>query len=170
MNLLDALSSEEFEVDVGPLVPAPLLRRRLLGMSEVRAVSKALSGQTLTDEDIGIHVSRLVREFQPGKRFEHDLALAALAVALETRATKFAQDFLETLSGFRLVEMPMSPRVAAECQAHRELQVPKIQVRNVVLGKPPQGCSLTVNGSLAGVLRAVRESAQPVPTVCSLEL
>jgi hypothetical protein len=121
MDLLDALSSEEFEVKVGPFVPAPSLRRRLMETSEVRAVSKALLNQTLVDENINTHVNRLIQEFKPGKRFDHDLALSALAVALETRTTKFSEDFLDMLSKLHIMEMPISPRVATECQAHRKL-------------------------------------------------
>jgi len=121
LNVLDALSSEEFEVGLGPILPARALRRRLLRMPQVRAVSDALSRQTITDDDIGAHVSRLFSDFRAGERFEHDLALAALAVVLESRGTRFAEDFLAKLSRFRLAEMPVSPRVAAECVARRKL-------------------------------------------------
>jgi len=51
-------------------------------------------------------------EFQRGTQFPHELALAALAVMLESRRTKFAEDFLLDLARLgKISEMDIAPRI-----------------------------------------------------------
>jgi hypothetical protein len=61
----------------------------------------------------------LMKDFRIGQHFEHEIAIAAMAVALEKRSTAFAEEFLVDLAKLRLAEMPLCIRVARECVKHR---------------------------------------------------
>jgi hypothetical protein len=63
-----------------------------------------------------------MNDLRRGECFPHDLALAALAVALEYRPTPFAKEYLRDLSRLRLAEMSTSVRLAQECLAHSRQQ------------------------------------------------
>jgi hypothetical protein len=87
----------------------------LLRSQEVRDIRAALQQGAITEETIHEFVSSLMKAFQVGRRFEHETALAALAVALERRSTDFAEEFLLDLARLKLAEMPICIRVAREC-------------------------------------------------------
>ena len=114
-SILDALSSEEFDIEVGPLGPAPMLRQRLLSMPQVQAVMKALREGELTEEDVGNHVWGLCCDFRTVKTPAPNLALSAIAVVMEGRKTDFAEGFLKILSSLRLAELTTASHVSACC-------------------------------------------------------
>jgi hypothetical protein len=135
MNLLDALKDESYEVAVGPLITTPVLRRKVKAMPQVVAIQEALRAQLLNDDDLKRFVNGLMASFRPGKRFPFDVALASLAVLLEARPTQFAGEFLSTLAGLHMQEMPTSTRVARESLAeHRKL--PQTTRREVQFAGP----------------------------------
>lgn len=118
-NVLDKLRSEEFALSVGFLSTAAPLRRFLVKRSEVAAIRQALAQGAITDDVLRRFVSGLMSDLRPGERFAHELTLAALAVALESRATDFAEEFLHDLASLRVAEMGLCIRVARECLKRR---------------------------------------------------
>jgi hypothetical protein len=118
-KLLDELTSDSFVLSVGFLSTPGTLRRFLLRSREVREVREALRQGAIDEDVIRAFVSRLLTGFRVGVRFEHEMALAALAVVLERRTTDFAEEFLLDLAKLRLAEMPLCIRVARECLKHR---------------------------------------------------
>ena len=109
---LNVVTSDEFAVKLAFLSNARALHRRLQRSKEVEDIRKALSSGELTDDSIRRFVATLLRTLQPGQLFSHDLALAVIAVVLETRATAFAEEFLLELAGLEMAELPMAIRVA----------------------------------------------------------
>lgn len=98
IDILGELSTEEFDIQVGPIGPAPALRQRLRSMPQVQAVIKALSEGKLTELDVSNHVGGLCKDFRTGERFAHDLALSAMAVAMEDWEADFAEGSLRILT------------------------------------------------------------------------
>jgi hypothetical protein len=118
-RVLERLLSDGFAVSVGFLLPAPALRRALGATEEVRDVIEALTDGALPESSIETFLSSLLGDLRKGERFPHDLALAALAVALEDRPTAFAEGYLRDLSRLRLAEMSVSVGAAQACLHHR---------------------------------------------------
>ena len=63
----------------------------LAAHAEVREIREALRQGAITEETIREFVSSLLAGFRVGQRFEHEMALAALAVVLERRANRFCR-------------------------------------------------------------------------------
>lgn len=118
-KVLDDLRSDEFELSVGFLSTASALRRFLARSGEVAAVRQALKEGAITENTIRKFVSVLMRDLRIGSRLPSEIAIAGLAVALETRATHFAEEYLHDLSRLELAEMSLCIRVARECLKHR---------------------------------------------------
>jgi hypothetical protein len=118
-KLLHELISNSFVLSVGFLSTPVALRRLLLRSKEVREIRNALRQGAISEETIRQFVSSLLAGFRVGQRFEHEMALAALAVVLERRATDLAEEFLLDLAKLKLAEMPLCIRVARECLKHR---------------------------------------------------
>jgi len=118
-RVLDQLTSEEFAVSVGFLSTASALRRFLARSKEVADIRDALRQGAITEETLRRFVSSLLQEFRPGERFQHELAVAALAVALEQRGTDFAEEFLRDLSRLQRNEMGLCTLLARECLKQR---------------------------------------------------
>jgi hypothetical protein len=119
--ILDQLVSDEF---CGRLffVATPTALRRLLQRSpEIRSIRKNLEIGILDEETVSRFVNTLMSDFVSGSPFVHDLAISAVAVALEKRGTKFADRFLADLAQVQAAEMSMSVRVARECLRARTL-------------------------------------------------
>jgi len=135
---LQQLVSDDFAVSVGFLSTPESLRRFLLQSKEVAAVKEALRQEAITESTLRGFVSSLLRDMRCGERFAHQLAVAAVAVVLETRATDFADEFLHDLSRLGLAEMSMCIRVARECLKHR---VNVAQNKTKVLRLPDDGFS-----------------------------
>jgi len=118
-KLLNELVSDSFVLSLGFISTPGALRLSLLHAKEVREVRDSLRQGAITEETIREFVSVLLAGFRVGQRFEHEMALAALAIVLERRATDFAEEFLLDLAKLRLAEMPLCIRVARECLKHR---------------------------------------------------
>jgi hypothetical protein len=118
-RVLEQLHSEGFLLSLAFVSTPGPLRRVLSRRQEVRMVREALRQGAITEATIRRFVSDLMRDFRPGKQFLHELPLAALAVAMETRATDFAEEFLHDLSRLRSAEMGLCIRVARECLKRR---------------------------------------------------
>jgi hypothetical protein len=118
-KLLDELKSESFVLSAGFLSTPRAVRRFLSQAKEIRELREALRKGSIAEETIREFVSSLMAGFRVGQRFEHELALAGLAVVLERRPTEFAEEFLHDLATLRLAEMPLSIRVARECLTQR---------------------------------------------------
>jgi len=119
VDVLENLKSDELAVAVGFIDTPDVLRKALLRTKEVSAVRDALRQEAITDDAVRRFVHLLLRDLRPGERFAHELAVAALAVALERWATEFADEFLDDLSRLRLAEMSTCIRVARECSKNR---------------------------------------------------
>ena len=88
------------------------LYRLLQRLPTVRAIPKALEAEVLTEDEIMVFVSDLLKDFKPAVAFPHDSVLAILAVALKDRQTPFAREFVEDLAALRASELQFSPDVA----------------------------------------------------------
>ena len=118
-KLLGQLISDLFVVSVGTVLTPQTLRRFLLRSEEVRGIREALRQGAITEETLRGFIASLLADFRVGRRFEHELALAALAVVVERRPTDFAEEFLLDLAKLKLAEMPLCIRVARGCLKHR---------------------------------------------------
>ncbi len=118
-GLLERLNSESFVLSAACISTPEGLRHFLLRSPEVRDLRKALYQGTIAEETIRKFVSSLMRDFRAGYHFEHEFALAGLAVVLERRPTDFAEEFLLDLAKLKLAEMPLCIRVARESVRRR---------------------------------------------------
>jgi len=118
-KLLSHLTTDSFVLAAGFLSTPAAIHRHLALSAEVHEIRKGLRQGAITEETIREFVSSLMSLFHVGQRFEHEMALAALAVALERRPTDFAEEFLFDLAKLKLAEMPLCIRVARECLQQR---------------------------------------------------
>ncbi len=122
------------------------MRRLLRRTSEVAAVRQALREGAITEDTIRGFVSILVQDLRIGQQLPHELALAALAVALETRPTDFVEEYLYDLSRLRLAELSMCIRVARECLKYRTA-VAQNKTRNFSLVEAPEKIPFSLESS-----------------------
>jgi hypothetical protein len=118
-KLLERLTSDDFILSTACVATSEALRHFLTRSEEVRDIRKAIEQGAITEEFIRVFVARLMEAFHAGERFEHEMAITALAVALERRPTDFAEEFLMDLAKLKLAEMPLCIRVARECVKQR---------------------------------------------------
>jgi hypothetical protein len=133
--VLAKLTSQDFEEAVGSLVPASVLRRVLHGNVSVRAVSEAFQIGTATEQNLRDFIRAELGALRRGEPLPHDLALAALAVALEGSRSSFATEFITGLAGLDIVELQMSVLMARECLKHRR-SVPLNEARSFLISAP----------------------------------
>lgn len=145
MSALLALTSEAFHEEVGPHLPASVMRRVLRLQPAIRAVEAALETGALGEGDIEAFVIELLRQYAPGVRFAQDLVLAGIAVALEHRSSPFVERYLELLSRSRVPELSLSPRVAAESIRWRTTNVSRNDRRGYQVGPPAQGFHMIID-------------------------
>jgi hypothetical protein len=158
-SLFERLTSDEFAISAGSISTPEALRRFLLRSKEVREIRESLRQGAITEETVREFVSSLMRAFHVGQRFVHEMALAALAVALERRPTDFAEEFLHDLSRLKLAELCLCLRVARVCIQERS-SVASHSNRTFALGSPnvyafsntpPTGSFSSYNSNLTGV-------------------
>ena len=113
--LLDRLASDEFTDAVGFVLPPAPLRRALQLSEDVRQLAAELRLDQVSKVDVREFVGRLLAVFRPGELFRHDVALAALAVAMESWPDSFAEEFLLDLARVHRPEFRASYRIAREC-------------------------------------------------------
>jgi hypothetical protein len=117
--LLERIKTPEFFVSVGYDLPADVMRLALRNKREFGEFVKQYGEGQITPPIIDRLVRDLMSNFRRGERFEYDVTLAFLCVCLESILNPFASQFLNDLAALRLVEMPLSPRVAKECLRQR---------------------------------------------------
>lgn len=86
---------------------------------DVRQLRTSLKMGALAHLDVSQLVREFLADFRQGQRFTHEVALAAIAVALEEWPSPFAERFLRELAALDIAEMPMSSRVARSCLVAR---------------------------------------------------
>lgn len=141
-RILHYLQTDEFSDAVGFVLPPAPMRRTLQFNQSVREVQSALRYGSATDKDVQEFVAALLMDFRPGEVFQHDIVLAALAVALEHWQHPFAESYLLDLARVERAEFRCSFRVARECLKARYV-LPRTQMKTT---RYPQG---TANGSSA---------------------
>jgi hypothetical protein len=125
---LEWLLSEEFDSTVPPYSSAGALRAHLRSEQFVRTLANGITNGVITEGRIRRLVAAALREFRPGVRFVYETALAALAVALETQFSAFADEYLHDLAAIRSREVAMASRVARESLRWRQY-IPKTSRR-----------------------------------------
>lgn len=130
-KLLQTLASEAFAVKVGFLLPPLALRRQLQRFEAVRQIERAVREGAITETEVQEFTGDVVRHFQPGFLLPGELALAALAVALQFCPQDFAEEYLCHLARLNLAELRTAIRVARECLTARHAR-PKNQVKRFV--------------------------------------
>lgn len=116
---LEALRSQELRRACVGLPTGGVIRAFLLLRNEVPQLRDSLREGRVTDDDLREFVTDLLRAFRPGERLAEQVALAALAVALETRHSDFTDSFLEQLASSPLAELGPASQVACACLKHR---------------------------------------------------
>lgn len=145
---LERLRTDEFAAVCMFLSTASAIRRQLLRTEEVRRIRGALNQGALRESDLRGFVSTLMRDLRAGERFEHEMAVAAIAVALERRPTAFAEEYLRDLARVKLAEMCLCSRVAQECLKHRD-SVAGTRRRDWSLLPTPSGAEPAADGEAA---------------------
>lgn len=121
-RVLEELKSDELELQLSFVSNPRAIHHALQRNSCVRKVRSAMNSGEVTEDTIRQFCAKLLRELRFGSRFEHEFALAAIAVALETRVTSFADEFILDLARLELAEMPVAIRVArVACQERLKL-------------------------------------------------
>ena len=141
--LLLRLTTDEFADSIGFILPPASLRRVLQHSADVRRLGAALRYGQVTGKDIREFVGQLLREFRPGELFHHDIALAALAVAMEHLSSSFAEEYLIDLARLQRPEFRASFRIARVCLKAR-YEFPKTLMKT---SRYPQGKVATTASS-----------------------
>lgn len=106
---------------------------------EVRRLEAALRYSQITESDIREFVADLLRGFHIDEVFKYDVALAAVAVAMEHWDNSFAETYLIDLARIERPEFRISFRMARECLKAR-VAYPKTQLR---MSRYPQSDQVT---------------------------
>ena len=114
-GFLDHLLSDSFAVSIGIPTSPKGLRRALNKSKDVNRLRRDIESGIIGEDDIRTFVSRLMADFNRGVRFPHELAIAALSVALENRKTSFVEEFFLDLARLNITEMILAPGVARDC-------------------------------------------------------
>jgi hypothetical protein len=127
---LSELHSEQFLDSLGIVTSASGLRRALVKSPLVDRLRRAIASGAIPESSIRAYCERLMQAFERGGRFPHELALAALCIALEERVTPFVEEFLLDLARLDIVEMPLAPELAREC-LKRWYALPRAKMRRL---------------------------------------
>lgn len=136
MSLLDRLNSEFLDRAAFGISTADGLRRFLAHQADVIEVRRGMSSGAITEDDVHRFVRELLSDFRTGRTFSGDLALSALAVALETFPASFAEHFLTDLSGVRAAELPLAPRISTLALRERRNLLPALTIREIEISAP----------------------------------
>jgi hypothetical protein len=117
---LETIRSPDFLARLGYEPPADVMRLALKRTPEMKLFQQQYRAGEITDDMLQAYVDRLMADFRRGEKFRFDATLAFLAVAVESVISPFANRFLEALGSVRLVEMPLSPRVARTVLENRK--------------------------------------------------
>lgn len=151
--VLDQLLADSFAESIGFTPPPRALRLLLHRTPEVNAIKESRANRELSDEVVRSFVARLLAHLTPGDRLPHELALAALAVALENEGGALASHYISDLSSLNIPEIAVAIHVARQCLSLATLRA-DTQTRIVDLGQgfapPPQTFVTTPNSTLRG--------------------
>jgi hypothetical protein len=114
--VLEALCADEFAVRIGITNNVKAIHRALERSEEVDAARLALYQGQIDEEVLRRFVVKLLQEYRPGQLFPFDVAIAAVAVIVESRPTRFADEFLTKLSRLQRPELPVAVRIGRECE------------------------------------------------------
>jgi hypothetical protein len=134
-ELLSRLGSDDVHDSIVCYSSPAAIRRLLSRRREVIDLRAALQNGSLTDDELRRHVVELMHGFRPGQRFDGDVELAALAVAIERRSTDFAEEFFHDLASLKLRELSMSIGIA-RLILHARQDLAKNESRVIKLGEP----------------------------------
>lgn len=127
---LSELTSNEFLLSLGVLTSPRSAYRCLKRSESVRNVRDAITHGHVSESAIRDFVQKLSSQFETGVQFFHEPALAALAIAMESRSTKFADDLLLDIARLKSrAEFSLAPQVAGICLMNRYAR-PKTKVTN----------------------------------------
>src|SRR5260370_8200009 len=93
-DLLAMLRTSEFAESLGFVLPPAAMRIALHRSPTVRQIATAVRRGEIAEQAIRSFVNSLASEYREEKALPGDLALAALAVALEQVPTDYAEEFL----------------------------------------------------------------------------
>lgn len=111
---LERLLSPEFETDVLASTPR-VLRLRLRRSPEVLELRRRHNEGFIPDELLREFVNQILRSYPDPDWFPHQTALAAIAVVLEERYSKFSETYLVDLARVRTTRLGIASRVARLC-------------------------------------------------------
>jgi hypothetical protein len=86
----------------------------------VQELTVAFRVGTLTEQNLRDFIKTELHHLRRGEPLRHDVAIAALAVALESSPSAFASEFVTGLAALEIVEMQQSVLMAKECAKHRK--------------------------------------------------
>ncbi|MEQ8790359.1 MAG: hypothetical protein RIC55_28955 [Pirellulaceae bacterium] len=135
---MDTLVSDEFALRFAFVSNPRAVHRALQRSEEVGRLRSAISQGEVTECSIRTFIAELLRALEYGTRFPNEYALAALAVALETRLTPFAEEFVTDLARLDLAETPIAIRVARET-VRRRLRLPINKTKQFTLSNGDRG-------------------------------
>lgn len=110
--VLERLKSDEFVLKYAVISNPTAVYRALQQSEEVDKLREGLEAHHITDAAVRQVTEGLIQECTSGQRFADELALAAVAVALETRQSHFAEEYVSDLASLDLAEMAVAIRVA----------------------------------------------------------
>lgn len=117
-SVLENLKTDAFTLKFSFISNPIAVHRALQRSVDVENIRLALGSGEITEATLRAFCASVLSELEPGKRLPQELAIAAIAVALETRATSFAEEYVLDLARLDLAELPIAIRVAR--QACRE--------------------------------------------------
>jgi len=157
-SLLDSLTHANFQQSVGFILPPRAFRRVLLKNKTVRLLDEAIRVGQITEQAVRDFASSQAIQYKVGESLPGDIALAALAVALESNPAHFAEEYLCDLARLHLPEMATSTRIARECWKER-CSLPKNEIKNFIFPALPVMSEHTTAGS-----QDIRTTLRPLPS------
>lgn len=128
-NVLQNLETDAFALKFSFISNPNAVHRALQRSVDVENIRLALRSGEITEETLRAFCASVLSELEFGRRLPHELALAAIAVVLETRPTSFAEEFVLDLARLDLSELPIAIRVAREaCRERMVLPANKTRV------------------------------------------
>ncbi len=148
--LLENLKKDEFACKFSFISNPRAIHGVMQRSEDVKSLRAALLAGELTEETIRKFSESLLDNFESGKQFPYESALAAIAVALETRPTPFAEEFTLDLARLDRAELAIAIRVARwACQERLAVSASKTKT-----------FALANEGALSPVWRPVAKSRQ----------
>lgn len=118
MDSLQILKTDEFNLSFLILSHFSAVHRLLEKSPYVINLRKDIKDGKITEEDIRKFVSEVCLTIKAGQKHPDELALGAIAVALQEENTDFAKEYLNDLANLNISEVIMARGVAKECLKH----------------------------------------------------